>query len=226
MSVTACNPNPRPKGPDRLKVVFQGLMDGKSQRQIARDMGYDERTVRRDIAILNLPDVHLHAVLAGASPEQFLRAIRTGEAADAQAGRIQEELETGCHSDKVAQAALDYLLDKPLCRANEEMIADLVERRDWERRSWQRADLKSAPRRDPKRAFRSCERGPLPRYMPDQIEYLVRVILEALYKLAPESIIRLNAIAKIKKAVKNAKRRSASARPWGCSAYTVENRRV
>jgi hypothetical protein len=226
MNITGPQIDPRPKGLDRLKIVFQGLLEGKSQRQIAREVRYDEGTVRRDIAILNLPDVHLHPVLAGASAEQFLRVIRAGEAADARAGRVQEEMETGCHSEAVAKAALDYLLDKPLCRANEEMIADLLDRRDWERRARQSADFSSAPRRDPRRAFRSCERASMPRYVPDLIEYVVRVLLEALPMLAPEGIIRSNAIAKIKKAVENPSRRPVSGRSWGCRAYTVGRRHV
>ena len=61
---------------ERLEYVQRGLAQGKTQRAIARELGVDEGTVRRDLKKLQLPPQDLAKVQQGAAAEAFLRGAR------------------------------------------------------------------------------------------------------------------------------------------------------
>jgi transposase-like protein len=65
--------NDRISPAERLSRVREAVQQGKSKRAIARELGCDEGTVRRDIAKLQLPEDSLEAIEKGAPAEQFLR---------------------------------------------------------------------------------------------------------------------------------------------------------
>jgi transposase-like protein len=188
---------------ERLNHVRAGLQQGKSQRAMAKELGCDEGTIRRDLKKLRLADNHRTLVEQGASAEPFLRTVRGEEALDELWWRVQEEANTGSYSDDVARAGLLYLMkQKDLVRANEVMIMDQVARN-----LWPLGDVVALPRRNPLKTFARCEVGELPSYMPERIEYYISTLTRALVQIAPEKLIREKAIEKMTKAVEHSDRR-------------------
>ena len=200
----------RPRGADRLVLVRQGLDLGKSQRQIACELGVDEGTIRRDIKKLQLPEIARLAVEAGDSAEQYLRAARTDAAQAEIQARMAQEKSNSCHSDALAKVVLDWLDKKDLVVADEERILDSAERV-----LWTVGDSLATPRRNPQKVLARFERGELPDYMPARIEHYISVLVEALPLIAPEKTIRTEAIRKAVVAVHNPERRPVARRPWG-----------
>ena len=68
---------------DRLFRVQMGVAAGKSNRQIAKQLGVDEGTVRRDRRTLLLSEPEIQAVEAGAAVEPLLRKQERQKAATA-----------------------------------------------------------------------------------------------------------------------------------------------
>jgi transposase len=193
---------------ERLSIVRRLRKEGKLQRQIARKLGCDEGTVRHDIRILQLPDEWVKRIENGEPAEPFLRKARTAAARKEQQQRLQAETETGQYSDEVAKEVLAWLMTKLLTRADENMIMEIVEQRM--RRA---GNLAVAPRRDAAKTLAFCGRGKPPSYMPEQIEFYANAILQALLLLAPEKLVRDNAIAKAAAAVNKPGRRTVPPRP-------------
>jgi hypothetical protein len=123
--------------------VRQGLKDGKLQRQIAREPGCNEGTVRRDISILQLPADWVKRIENGEPAEPFLRKARIAAAREEQQQRLQAETQTGHHSDEIAKEVLNWLMTKPLLRVDEEVIIDKVDRKLCDAYK-----ITAAPRRD------------------------------------------------------------------------------
>jgi hypothetical protein len=124
-------PDTRAKGAERIELVRQGLEEGKSNGQLARELGFDEGTIRRDIKKLELPEDSLDAVKNGESAEQHLRAARFAAAAQERETRLLEEKETGCHSNALAEHVLGFLMDKEFTSKHEEHILDKLDRQNW-----------------------------------------------------------------------------------------------
>jgi hypothetical protein len=107
-------PNPH----DRLSTISRGIEEGKTNRQIARDLGCDEATVRRDLKKLALPPEQLAAIQEGDSAEKYLNDAllrQTGidrRARDKIGRRRREDQESGKHSESLADALLDWLSTK------------------------------------------------------------------------------------------------------------------
>jgi transposase-like protein len=187
---------------ERLNQVRAGLQQDKSQRAMAKELGCDEGTIRRDIAKLQLPDEALGAIEQGAAAEQFFRKSRIEVALQEREQRLQEERATEAHSDAVAETVLSYLFKKDLVRADEVMILDMVDRR-----IWQLPNLVAKARRNPARALARCEGGSVPADMPERIEQYAVTVSGALVLIAPEKLIRDRAVTKIKTAVESPNRR-------------------
>jgi len=68
---------------DRLFRVQMGVAAGKSNREIAKQLGVDEGTVRRDRRTLLLSEPEIQAVEAGAAVEPLLRKQERQKAATA-----------------------------------------------------------------------------------------------------------------------------------------------
>ncbi len=192
----------RVRGAARLDLVKRALAAGKSRRKIARELGYDEGTIRRDLKILALPEHQVLAIRNGATAEKFLRArrrqeaaeqreLRWQQAAEAQRIRLQEEKASGINSDETAKAVLGWLMTKDLLPPDKEMILNMVDY--W---SWSAGDQQVLPWTDPKRVFLSCERGRPPDEMGERLDFYVTILRSALFLLAPELAIRDSAIKK------------------------------
>ena len=199
---------------DRIEHVRRGLAAGKSQRAIARELGCDEGTVRRDIKKLRLPASALALIQQGAPAEPFLYTVRRQKTLEELRGRVEEEAANECHSDAAAQAGLTYLQQKALFRADEVLIMDMVGRK-----LWPLGDIVASPRRNSSRTFAHLDRDPLPADMLERIEHFVAVLMQGLWQIAPEKLIRERAIDKMTKAVADPLRRPLPVRPWGYREY-------
>lgn len=182
----------RVSGPERLKLVREGLEQGKSMRQIARELGYDASVIRRDVKVLQLPSTMLEAVEGGADAEQYLRAVRLQRAAKAIQQRLDEERADGRHSDDLARAILTWLRAKDLALSYEEQLFDIVERANWEIPS-----QLDTPRQRPDKVFARASGGD-PEYMTERLVHLANVLLKAMPMIAPEREIRDAALQKVR----------------------------
>lgn len=208
------------KMPERLSIVRQGLKDGKLHRPIARELGCDEGTIRRDISILQLPADWVKRIENGEPAEPFLRKARIAAAREEQPQRLQAETQTGHHSDEIAKEVLNWLMTKPLLRVDENKIIDKVDYKLYDT-----CKITAAARRDIRKTLAYCERGKLPHDSPDEIEFCTNVLSQALLLLAPEKLIRDNAINKIAAAVRQPTRRPPPPRrPFGVYTVTIPKR--
>ena len=213
-------PRTTKKMPERFSIVRQGLKDGKLQRQIARELGCNEGTVRRDISILQLPADWVKRIENGEPAEPFLRKARIASAKEEQQQRLQAETQTGHHSDEIAKEVLNWLMTKPLLRVDEEAIIDKVDRKLCDAYK-----ITAAPRRDVGKTLAYCERNKLPCDSPDEIEFCTNVLSQTLLLVASEKLIRDNAINKIAAAVRQPTRRPPPPRrPFGVYTVTIPRR--
>jgi hypothetical protein len=205
---------------ERLSIVRQRWKEGKPQRQIADELACDEGTVRRDISILQLPADWVKRIENGEPAEPFLREARIAAAREEQQQRLQAETQTGHHSDEIAKEVLAWLMTKPLLRVDEEMIIDKVDRKLCDA-----CKITAAPRRDVGKTLAHCERDTLPYDSSDEIECCTNVLSQTLLLVAPEKLIRDNAINKIAAAVRQPTRRPPPPRrPFGVYTVTIPRR--
>jgi hypothetical protein len=206
----------------RLEYVCNGLAAGKSRRLIAKELGLDESTIRRDIKVMLLPEKHLNAILSGSSTEKQLRSAQHEAAEDARrlavavekqaaetsrARRLSEEKLTGRHSNALALLLLRWLDLKLPYEAYKEQLMQIVDRKNWAT-----GELLAVPM-NPNNMLVNCERGPAPTYGPDQIEFYAAVLAQALPAIAPEGLIRNQAIAKTRRAIENPRKYLPELRP-------------
>jgi hypothetical protein len=109
----------------RVKRVWQLHADGWSNRAIARKLGCNEGTVRRDVKKLQLAEQDRILLDQGAAAEPLLRRDRQERkharerahreyVTKEQSRRVIEERSDGRHSDAISSAALAWLF-KPTC---------------------------------------------------------------------------------------------------------------
>ena len=196
----------------RLPLIIEGQQQGKTGREIADDLGVDEKTVRNDLKTLTLPPEAQAAIQNGAPVEPYLRQAREQKAAEEarkhaekirndreklaqqHLARIREDEATGKHSKRLAQSAVSWLRGKCITPAIEQVL-DIADRK-----SWGAGDQIGVPRKDANEVFQALDRGPTPEEMRDQmdLEYYARILTSALIALAPEKKIRNAAIKKIR----------------------------
>jgi hypothetical protein len=214
----SCETAPIPDKPKtgtayRLPLIEEARRQDKSIRQIGRDLGVDEKTIRNDLETRLLPAEQQAAIQNGAPVEPYLRQAREQKAAekkrkDAEEARkdreklvqkhrvrLREEAATGKHSKRLARSAVPWLGGKCIPPAIEQVleIAD--------RESWMAGDQIGIPREDANEVFETLDCGPTSEEMRDQLdlEYYARVLTSALIALAPEKQIRNAAIKEIKR---------------------------
>jgi hypothetical protein len=190
----------RPRGAQRLELVRAGLDQGKAQREMARELGWDQGTIRRDIAKLALPPEKVVAIQNGDSAEKHLNRARfekTGKdpiAEKKRRKRLLAEKETGVHSDALATIILECL--KPENLTTHEELAVLAGLQEDKRRFPNRH---GEPSRDPAKVrehFESEYRLRNDCDMLERLNYYVSVLLSALPYIEPERDIYYSAIDK------------------------------
>jgi transposase len=203
----------RVRGTKRLKLVSQGLAAGMSQRGIAKELGVDEGTIRRDIKILTLPEPSLAAIRNGAPAEKHLCAARKHAAAlqlaavkeaanQSSARRLAEEKATGLHSDALATLLLGWLR-KNMARPFAEQVLNEIGPANSKT-----GDQPTLPSNKPHQTLAFCTREELKNSSPDEIELAsyASALLKALPLIAPEWAIRCRAIEKARRIVESPSR--------------------
>jgi hypothetical protein len=94
---------------DRLFRVQIGVAAGRSNRQIARQLGVDEGTIRRDRLTLRLSREEVQAVKSGAPVEPLLRNKERRKAATAREKHEAAERESRFLSNRLAKRIEDWL---------------------------------------------------------------------------------------------------------------------
>jgi len=217
------HPDNRARGAERRSLVSSLHNQGQSLRQIARELGWDEGTIRRDLRILQLPAPQLKPIIGGDSAEQYLRAARLAVKAreeqakadeeerhrrallaeqerhrlalvNAERGRrMAEEKATGCHSDALKKHVLSWLKLKRLDPDEEQFILKAPEMS-----SWNSGDRDELARQDVARVFADCQYhlGYLPKDRCSLVNFYGDVLNGALMHLAPEREIRKETLRK------------------------------
>jgi hypothetical protein len=186
---------------DRLDIVRREVKEGKSRREIAEELGCNEKTVRRDLKKLDLPPKQLAAIEAGDSAEKYLSQALLREtgvdwsARNKIARRRREDEKSGKHSRPLAQALLSWLSSKELTDHNTELVLGDAIRRSKPLSDGQRpaesgrfaevvAPLERDP--DPDRRLTSPE--------PDFLEQCATELLRGLLRVEPVQAIRQSAL--------------------------------
>jgi transposase-like protein len=163
---------------ERLELVQFGLEQGKSRRQMGRELGCDEATIRRDIKKLSLPEDQQAAIRKGDSAEKHLRQVRyekTGIdelAVKRKKKRLTKETKTGGDSNDLAELVLDWLTRRGIETSREEIL--LLE--SVKAANKKLPDRQGAPSFNPEAEFALCERGKPPRYRSDRINFYINVL--------------------------------------------------
>jgi hypothetical protein len=196
----------RPRGTERLELICRGLDEGKSQRKIADELGYDEGTIRRDLDKLALPNDQLIAIQNGDTAEQYLdkaRFEKTGidqKVLKIRRKRLRAEKATGVPSDEAEKVVSAWLIEKvPITRIQQLILHDV------EGHSQDIPDQQRAPRSDTAALFSRFERGMVDGRLTESINSQVNVLVSVLVHIAPEKAIR---DAAIRKAQQEARRRA------------------
>jgi hypothetical protein len=193
----------RSRGAERLELVRRGRDQGKSNREIARDLGCDEGTVRRDLKKLRLPEDQLIAIQEGDPAEQYLdkaRFEKTGidqKVRKIRRKRLLTEKVTGVPSDEAANAVSAWLVKKEPYTAVQQLLLKHVGQY-----CKNIPDRQRAPRSDTAKVFALCEAGEMLKPSTDRADFHVRVLASALVHIAPEKLIRDSAIKKAQQAAR------------------------
>ena len=193
----------RVKGAERLEIVRLGLEQGKSRRRIADELGYNEKTIRRDIAKLALPPEQLAAIQAGDSAEKYLNAALLREtgidwsARNKLGRRRRQEEANGKHSDPLARTLLGWLSKKNLPNTSlEHVLNDAKRMSEWAPdskygpKSGIFGDVVGRVERDPNPDRRLTSPGP------EFLNQCARGLVIGLLRVEPLQVIRQAALNK------------------------------
>jgi hypothetical protein len=177
----------------RWATIRKGLKNNKSQRAIAKELGCDEGTIRREIRKMTLPKEFVDAIMQGHPAEPLLRHMRAAEAIRNGITRLQQEKVSGRHSTAAATAVVKWLLDKELGDWDTMYVLTTLrgEFSEVGDKTTEKACL------NPARLLASLESQAKWDSTPDQIEDCMIILRQALPKVAPEKMIRDGAFPKM-----------------------------
>jgi len=204
MNLVTTNPEHPPLAPalSRLEAVRQGIVAGKSFRQIARELNCDEKTVRRDNAKLRLPADKQQLILAGEACEPILiqqqqiaqaeeRRRVALEAAQNRQRLLAEERRSGSLSNALGDSIVAFLGMFDLLPANKLHIIRSVEK--W---CWSTGNLSHATFMSYKDAIALTSPGNPPMDTISLINYLTEWLYRWLIRSEPNCEIRDRGITK------------------------------
>jgi hypothetical protein len=179
---------------DRLEVVRQQRASNKPSRRIARELGVDSKTVRRDREIIALPAEQYQAILAGAPAEPYLVAARKKRVLTEQRKRGLEEQARGSQSDFLAEALLAWLEEQPLAP-----VLALRVVRDIDYPLYNLGTSTRMPRRDVVHVIEEARPRPVPNGSGiDWTNYCLQWAYRWIPQVAPERAIRDAGITKVR----------------------------
>ena len=216
----------RVRGAARLDLVKHGLSAGKSKRKIADELGYDEKTVRRDIEKLSLPPDQLAAIQNGDTAEKYLnqaRLKRTGKDQSAAARhrkRLATDKGSGIYSDAHASTVDDWLDAKGLSTPDREIVLKTLKRPEYAR-----PDHNRTARADLAQLLATLERQKSAKRVADNLNDCADVLNSALFHVEPIKAIRFTAIDKALKKIREAERWPPYPDGWKAEYENIKRRR-
>ncbi len=105
----------------RRNAVKDLAAAGKSNREIAKLLGVDEATVRRDLRIMNLPQDQLHAINLGRASAPLLKRAKQQERAEK--ARLREECEKAEEKRRAEEERKNGTLSDALADVIEKWLA-------------------------------------------------------------------------------------------------------
>jgi transposase len=117
---------------DRLFRVQIGVAAGKSNRQIAKQLGVDEGTVRRDRLTLLLSKEEVRAVKAGAAVEPLLRSQERRKAETIREKQEEAERNSQFLTNRLAMLITEWLTQFSMIDADKLHVIRGVDRLSWE----------------------------------------------------------------------------------------------
>lgn len=220
-------PDARVRGNERLTIVDVLLEQGWSQREIAKELGWDEAVIRRDIEKLSLPKGELAAIQSGDTAERYLNEARfrkTGvdrAAAAKQRRRLSQEKRDGRHSTSLSVAILNWLAKKDLLTDQEQLILVTAQQEiDVSKDHW------GPPIPNLAGMLQQSERGDLPDDPYERISFYVDALVCALTCVEPTTLIRQLALQKSIQAILAAERKPKLPERWKKEYARIKARRV
>jgi hypothetical protein len=178
----------------RLKVSA-GVANKKSNREIARELGCDEGTVRRDRKALSLPAEARRLVLRDLPVAPLFREHQEREAATARQRQEAAEKDSRFLSNRLAKLMEDWLNDFSLIPPNKLHIVRPIDRLSWFHTSNGEASISDS---QIKSAIESTKPTPQqPKEVFALIEWLKVWLFRWLVKVEPNRDIRDRALTKL-----------------------------
>ena len=176
---------------ERLTQVPVLLNSGKSNREIARVLGVNEGTIRRDRRTLALSNTEVQAIQAGAHAEPLLKRQKVSAIEDLRRQQEIEEERSGTISKRLARAISDWLSHFLLCGPDKLWILQQAEKRSWHSHVMSDTLFTIS---DAARVIAQTRPGKdIPEYAPDLMEWLLRWLIDWVLKIEPNRQIRESA---------------------------------
>jgi transposase len=173
---------------DRLYRVQILMIGGKSNREIARVLGVDEGTIRRDRRTLALSKTEVQAIQAGAHAEPLLQKQKKSAIEDLRRQQAAEEKRFGKISKRLSRAISDWVSQFKLCGPNKLWILQQAEKR-----SWHCHVMSDSLFTISNAAAVIAQTRPgkdIPEYAPELMEWLLRWLMDWILKIEPNRQIR------------------------------------
>jgi transposase len=181
---------------DRLFRVQIGVAAGKSNRQIAKLLGVDEGTVRRDRLTLLLSKEDLQAVRAGAAVEPLLQKQERRKAATAREKQEIAEMQSLFLTNRLARLVDRWLEQFPIGSPNKLHVISGVDVLSWHYQSPAGAFIPDSRIQATIEAAKpNC---PPPPEAPLLIEYAKAWLFRWIVLVEPDKAVRDRALTKVR----------------------------
>lgn len=180
---------------ERLFKVQLGVIAGKTNRAIAKVVGVDEGTVRRDKLTLALSKAEIIAVKAGAAVAPLLRKQQVQAAKDIRKKQEIAEQQSFAISTRLAEVISDWVRQFPLWPSQKLWVMREAERHSWHRHVM--GDSCSVISKAESVIENSRPKTVEPSEAPQLMEWALGWLLTWILKLEPSREIRSRAFGRV-----------------------------
>ena len=130
-NAAATSPAPRLTRAQRVFKVRIAIIQGKSNRAIARELGCDEATVRNDRKLIALPNEKIRQAMGGVPVASLMREHKAEEAAEVRKRQEEAEKHNLFLTIRLANAIEGWLEQFPLLCVDKLRIIRAVDHSSW-----------------------------------------------------------------------------------------------
>jgi transposase len=168
---------------------------GRSNREIAKIIGVDEGTIRRDRRILALSKPEIQAVKAGGYAEPLLRKQKQYAIENLRKQQAMEEEQSGKIGKRLSMAISDWLSQFGLWGPSKLWILQHAEKRSWHSHVISDTLFTIS---DAAAVIAQTRPGKdIPEYAPELMEWLLRWLMDWVLKIEPNRQIRERAFCNL-----------------------------